>query len=209
MLSVEKKIEIFSFIKENISIDFEKDEFSSLTYVIFNNDTLMMRGFSIFGGMTKACLYHEVFGEYVAKFRTVERDYCEKEYQNYLLAKDNGLEKYFPYTDFLGEFCNIKFFIQEKAICNDDYISDQLYKNMYESYVGEPDLEELVESGYLADVVSDMDDEERLNCLYGCDCDDLIEFVNEYRINDLYEGNFGYIDNRLVIIDFSGFRGLE
>ena len=37
--------------------------------------------------------------------------------------------------------------------------------------------------------------------------DELTEFLEENYINDLHEGNFGYIGDRMVIVDFSGWRG--
>ena len=37
--------------------------------------------------------------------------------------------------------------------------------------------------------------------------DELFEFLNESDINDLHSGNIGYIGNRLVLIDYSGYHG--
>ena len=37
--------------------------------------------------------------------------------------------------------------------------------------------------------------------------ENLCNFLMDNRVGDLHEGNFGYIDDRMVIVDFSVWRG--
>ena len=50
----------------------------------------------------------------------------------------------------------------------------------------------------------DLEDTERIIGVFGED-EDLINFIIENDINDLHEGNFGIVDGKLVMTDFSGF----
>ena len=50
-----------------------------------------------------------------------------------------------------------------------------------------------------------MDDYEKVMLTFGDG--ELANFLQENKIGDLHEGNFGYICGHMVIVDFSGFIG--
>ena len=54
------------------------------------------------------------------------------------------------------------------------------------------------------DAADNLEDDVRAMLLF--DDEALVDFLLENCVNDLHEGNFGYIDGELVIIDFSGWR---
>ena len=177
----------------------------------FNEKSFGSYGFEYYNGVSKVCLFHDALENYVIKFGfsdiASQRDYCMIEYQNYQLAKENGFAAYFPYTDFLGNFDGVNFFIQERACCSEDDITSKWYENMrevMEDYHDESEDEDEINSR-VWDAVYDMDDIDRANLTF--EDDSFLDFLMEYEIGDLHEGNFGYIDDRIVIIDFSGWKG--
>lgn len=202
-LGVKEKREILSFIREEFSwcsAELLKRKSFVDMYYKHNMDT---RDFDFRIGCSKYCLMNPFFENYVIKFSLGSFDYCEREYKNYWAAVDNHLEEYFPYTVFLGDLNGLKLYIQEKAICDSETISSIWYNKIYEGYWSEEDAKEAAQSGEIWNMIDDLDDYERVEYVY--DDDKLWEFLDEYRINDLHEGNFGYVGERLVIIDFSGF----
>ena len=168
----------------------------------FQNCNLDAEGFGASGGVSKACIWHDDLVNWVIKVGFTDQgprrceDYAAKEYENYLLAVEAGLSYYFPETVFLGVFGGRPFYLQQYAECDEDQVSSEWYERLREQYYYE--CEEDVWA-----VIDGM-----------CDCDkaelsfhneELTEFLEENGINDLHEGNFGYIGDRMVIVDFSGY----
>lgn len=199
-ISFAEKENIFAMLKEDFNYSFKGCRFSDL----FTEADLYEKGYTYESGAVKYCIFHEDFGDFVVKFTTEPFDYCEREYTNYLAAVDAGLDYFFPYTDFLGEINGVKFFIQERAECDNEAISSIWYDNLREDYVSEEDEDEDIINEKIWDMIYDLEDDQRALYCFGNE-EKLIDFLGEYCINDLHEGNFGYIGDRLVIIDFSGF----
>jgi len=124
-------------------------------------------------GSTKLCF---IFKDITVKTYLRHPDYCDIEYNNYLLAKEQNLEMFFPETRFYKEFDGRKFFIQETAQ-EVDRVRNKTDDTRVQHY-----MSEYPES----------------------DVKRLIDFLHENKINDLRCENFGTIDGRHVIIDFSG-----
>jgi hypothetical protein len=163
------------------------------------DDFLRKQNIESFVGSSKACFWHPSLGDWVIKvgFRDLSEDYAEVEYKTYLKAQEHGLERYFPMTYFLGEFEETKFYLQQRAECVPEEVHSKLIGKVseigrYESYT-------------LAwDAADSLEDDVRAMLLF--DDEALVDFLLENCVNDLHEGNFGYIDGKLVIIDFSGWR---
>lgn len=170
----------------------------------FNLYSLQDKGYEHYSGAVKYCLVNEEFNGYVVKF-CIEKefDYCEREYNNYLAAVERGLERYFPYTDFLCKIGRFSLYIQEEAVVDEESITDIWVSAINESSGGCYEDNEEREYDSVWDYVDDTSDEERIAMTFKSD--ELENFCNEFVINDLHSGNFGYINDRLVIIDFSGF----
>lgn len=157
-------------------------------------------GFCYESGATKGVLI--IYDcDYVIKFNLPgeTRDYCGREYNNYLAAKEAGLAKYFAAVELLAEVRGITFYAQQKIECDEDADSD-IYNSLrerYESDGEDPDPDDLW------DEVDDMGDWERVELLFGNI--ELCRFINDRRINDLHNGNIGLLDGCRIIHDFSGF----
>lgn len=170
-----------------------------------DKNKLYALGFCFSSGMTKVCISHGDLEDWVLKAgftRGVSQNYARKEYEIYCLAEEVGLEYYFPETIYLGEFGGVPFYVQKMADCQEDAISADWYERLAETYDYYGD--EYTDSE-IWDVIYDMDDREKVMLCF--DDEDLADFLMENHIGDLHEGNFGYIDDRLVIVDFSGYRG--
>lgn len=163
------------------------------------DDFLRKQNIESFVGSSKACFWHPSLGDWVVKvgFQDLSENYAEAEYKTYLKAREHGLERYFPMTYFLGEFEETKFYLQQRAECVPEEVHSKLIGKVseigrYESYT-------------LAwDAADNLEDDVRAMLLF--DDEALVDFLLENCVNDLHEGNFGYIDGELVIIDFSGWR---
>lgn len=195
-----EKENIFAMLEEDFYCFFKGCSFHDF----FTEAGLCKKGYSYENGAVKYCIFHECFGDFVVKFTTEAFDYCEREYTNYLAAVNAGLDYFFPYTDFLGEINGVKFFIQEYAECDNEAISSIWYDSLREDCVSEEDEDEDIINEKIWNMIYDLEDDQRVLYCFGNE-EKLIDFLNEYCINDLHEGNFGYIGERLVIIDFSGY----
>lgn len=202
-ISLIEKNEIFSFVERYFSWCSKDIQFFDI-YNGFSKHNLFEKDFSYDSGAAKVCIFHPFFGDYVVKFCYEDFDYCEREYTNYLAAVENGLEEFFAFTDYLGIINGLRFYIQERCDCDAEAVSSIVYNSVKEDYVNENNESEDVVSERIWDVVYDLDDEAYVTYCFGFN-EELIDFLGEYAINDLHEGNFGYVDGQLVIIDFSGY----
>lgn len=157
-------------------------------------------------GATKYCIIPKD-SSFVFKWDRSGYDECEREYQNYLASKECGISVLFPKTEI---FCTIgrnTLYIQEKV----DFSADETPRKIYDKY---RNMTKTVKY----DLVSKVDDHcygntsidglwlKMLILLYGKKVTKKFEnFTNKYKINDLHRANVGYINNRPVVLDFSGF----
>ena len=91
----------------------------------------------------------------------------------------------------------IVFTIQEQCVCDEDEVYNSVYR-----YVEETNCEGLDKD----DIWAEVDYLSENGQLYEIfDDTALRSFICCHRINDLHQGNFGFIGNRLVMTDYSGF----
>ena len=111
-----------------------------------------------------------------------------------------SLARYFAETHFVCEIDGVTFVIQEKCDCDESMVYDSLGRYVRSTYEREC-------SEYTEDTIWD-----EVECL----CDEgrayemfedaaLAHFICSHYINDLHQGNFGFVGERLVMTDFSGF----
>ena len=164
-----------------------------------NEDFLWQRKIKWFIGSSKVCFWDRFLGDWVIKvgLRNLSMNYAEVEYEVYLEAKKCELEQYFPITIFLGELEGIKFYLQQRA----EYAPEQVHSKLIERV---SELEGYDSYTLAWNVADDLETEDRVMFLF--EDERLADFILSNGINDLHEGNFGYIDGELVIIDFSGWR---
>ena len=126
--------------------------------------------------------------------------YCEVEAENYKSAVSEGLAHYFAETIMIKKVGDVAFTVQEKCECDEDAIHDKLYDSLKRRYADQGEEKSN----------DDLWDEVNLICEDGC-CHEMFEdaelnaFVRRYYINDLHQANFGRINGRYVMIDYSGF----
>lgn len=203
-LSAEQKNDILKMMEENFFWCNRETFYDSSFYDEVIKYGIWEKGFEFNNGVVKYCISHPDFNGFVVKFCNYRFNYCEREYKNYLAAVEKGIEEFFPYTDFLGTMNGIDLYIQEKAVCDSDGVSSIWYHAIEEDYVNVYNESEDIVYGRIWDMISDLEDDQRAIYCFGYN-EKLLNFLGEYRINDLHEGNFGYTEDRLVIIDFSGF----
>lgn len=169
------------------------------------DEKLCKLGFGCGSGMTKACFWHEDLDEWVIKVGYTERvskDYARAEYENYKAAVEANLAYYFPFTDFLCESNGIEFFIQERAECDEEVVTSDWCDKLAIHYE-ENDID--FNPDYIWDEVYDMEDYDKIDLMFNDY--ELCAFLSAHKIGDFHEGNFGFIGDRTVICDFSGYAG--
>jgi hypothetical protein len=171
----------------------------------FYNNNLRGAGFRASGGATKVCITHNDLINWVIKVgytENVKKDYAAYEYEVYCAAEEAGLAQYFPKTLYLGEFYGRSFYVQQEADCNEDLVTSDWYERLRDQY--DEDGEEY-DPDCLWDELDCMEADGKARLCFGDEA--LCNFLWEHEVGDLHEGNFGYIQGCLVIVDFSGYQG--
>lgn len=171
----------------------------------FFNNGLDALGFGAAGGASKVCIWHNDLCSWVIKVGYTEKvviDYAAREYEVYTLAEEAGLAHYFPKTEFLGEFYGRAFYVQEYAECDENQVTSDWYERVSDRF---EELGEEYDSDTIWCEIDCLDDWEKVElCFHN---EKLCNFLMDNRVGDLHEGNFGYIGDRMVIVDMSGWRG--
>lgn len=153
--------------------------------------------YEIFNGACKGVIVFDDT-DYVIKFDYYgSQSYCKMEAEYYADAVKAGLELYFAETHIITEVDGIVFTIQEQCVCDEDEVYNSAHR-----YVEEKDCCDLNEDD-IWDEVYEMCEDGRLYEIF--DDAALRSFISRHYINDLHQGNFGFIGGRLVMTDFSGF----
>ncbi len=131
-----------------------------------------------------------------AKNEVDDWDYCLREFEVYLAAKERNLEKFFPETLYLGDYHGLPIYAAEEM--NDYYSGKRVecgsnYSNtistQHDFILSAEHIEELFESGAI---------EEEIHSL--------LDFFTECNVGDFHNGNFGWDkEGHLRFIDFSDF----
>ena len=137
-------------------------------------------------------------------------DYCKSEEIIYNKAKANGLGTFFAEIEQIGKIKSIPIYVQRKAVIFEDvhYPEDDEEENLNECEISifktiTAKYPDLVEDEYLP--LSWMKD---FIFSYGeLAFDKLYSFLSDNNIQDLHSENIGYICERPVLVDFSGFEG--
>ena len=137
-------------------------------------------------------------------------DYCKSEEIIYNKAKANGLDTFFAEIEQIGKIKSIPIYVQRKAVIFEDvyYPEDDEEENLNEHEISifktiTTKYSDLVEDEYLP--ISWMKD---FIFSYGeLAFDKLYNFLSDNNIQDLHSENIGYICERPVLVDFSGFEG--
>lgn len=161
-------------------------------------------GFDVKSGSSKLCFLHDDLCDWAIKVGYSSKlncDYAKREYEMYCLAEEYGFAYYFPKTIYLGEYGGRPFYLQELADCDEYQVSSTWFEKLCDGYIEEGND---YDNDSVWDEVDALDDWERVELLFGDR--KLCQFLWDNDINDLHEGNFGWIGDKIVIVDFSGWR---
>lgn len=127
-------------------------------------------------------------------------DYCDIEVERYKVFKKYGLEKFFAETQFLGSYHDFDFYIQQKVTPHN--------RNSHKKQHSKETENSAKRLRFAADETFNL--EWLMNAIdyYGEDeVEELVDFLgdNNY-LSDYHGGNLGYIEDRPVILDYSGFE---
>lgn len=131
-----------------------------------------------------------------AKNEIDDWDYCLREFEVYLAAKERNLEKFFPETLYLGDYHGLPIYAAEEMndYYNGSYISKgsnycNTISRQYNFKISATHIEEFLEGGVTEEEVRS-----------------LLTFLIECNVGDFHNGNFGWDEEgHLRLIDFSDF----
>lgn len=150
------------------------------------------------------CYYNSAYGEYECCYFTGADtdngwDYCEAEANKYERAEEEGLAQCFVKTKKIGDIDGYPIYTQELA---------DIYKSIdYQSSHTEEDSRQVSS-------ICNSNNFYMFNIEWLSDAfhyygekmfHKLLEFIRTVGINDLHDGNIGYIGNRPVLVDYSSF----
>lgn len=140
-----------------------------------------------------------------AMFTGFHRNYCARESHNFQQAVCADLGEFFAPTYYVGKFYGIDFYCMRKVETNYDDMSERAYEIYCSSSRARIEWEESSSSDYF-----DSGDVYAAQLLfinfYGEETfNKLDNFCCEHNINDLHVANCGYLDGKLVYIDYGGF----
>ena len=184
---------------------------SSSNPLSVREDVLSESGIIIKSGATKIVMLMEELDGWVLKtnFHHRRYDYCQREALNYLRAMEEEVDEYFAECYWFARAGSMDFYIQKRV--ETGCWVEQTVKEYFEEYAGSElgycaeDYE--TEEEYwdaLSDAVENLEDTDRAAAVF-CWDSRLSDFIIERDINDLHEGNYGRVDDRFYIIDYSGF----
>ena len=159
----------------------------------------------IAGGASKVAFWtDESDSVFKIGFNKLRRDYCGLEAAHFAEAKELGLEEFFAATEFVMYYNSVKVYVAERAEVSLERLSSDLYEKLESDGMAEDQIRDTIDEAdscceFMEWLLPYYSDEDRVSKLF--------DFLNEADINDLHSGNIGYIGNRLVLIDYSGYRG--
>ncbi len=138
-----------------------------------------------------------------------EWDYCQVECDIYALAEEEAVEDFFAKTECIGFIHNYPIYVQEIAkIYKDIYPFRETEETEYRKKYTEEDYEKIDSLCYNHNY-------DYFNKYWLCDAfkyygeirgEEFLQFIKNVRVEDLHKANIGYIGDRPVIIDYSGFN---
>ena len=144
------------------------------------------------------------------------KDYCEIETENYSLAQEiPEISVFFAKSQFLFEFRGVPIYLMDKAKCNESEIEDRAFTsglahyeklNKFQKNINKKDFftfsDKFVHScdeDRIHDLLVEQWGEEVVNIFW--------EFCENNCINDLHFGNWGILNDKVVLVDYSGYYG--
>lgn len=154
-------------------------------------------------GCTRYVFWNETDCDYVYKVNFKEApDYCKKEAENYELARECGIEDMFAECAYVLTYEGRDIYAMEFADVDDNQTCSDLREKMESvSHLSEEEIDDIFYDIDGCDVVGEL-----LNYYYSLSMIKRFDWLcRRNQINDIHDSNVGYINNRLVIIDYAGY----
>ena len=203
MFNKEDWLKFFEDNKEEI---IEKELMKSLYKMGDYIDDKTNEDFDWDSGASKYCIIPKNC-PFVFKWDKIGENECEREYQNYIASLEYGLTMLFPKTEVFYTIGRWTIYIQEKV----DFSAGSVPRKQFDKYIKmtcnvKLDLVCKVNNHCFGPTNIDSLWLKMLILLYGKKITKKFEkFTNDFKINDLHMDNIGYINNRPVVLDFSGY----
>ena len=128
-------------------------------------------------------------------------NYCQAEYEKFLLAKEAGLEECFAKIEKIGDIFGHPIYIQEIAD-----IHDKDYDISHSNHTEEDEKDAAEYCSFKEKYLNQTWAGEAI-AYYGKDFfQKIVDFISDNRISDLSTSNIGYIKGRHVLVDYSNFN---
>lgn len=129
-------------------------------------------------------------------------DYCEAEAWFYNKAKENGVEVCFAETRLLGFVDGHPIYTQPLATIYSDYYTSSRKTHTLEEKISTKEACKRIDGwcfnvDWLTDFILFFGDDMFQN---------FMNFIKEYGVDDLHNGNVGYVDGVPVLVDYSGYN---
>ena len=174
-------------------------------------------------GATKLVIISSEADNWVFKipFNDYKSNYCQREADIYEMAvkskyskdqlindavvsSDNeNIGEFFAPCYFLENYDDVRIYVMERA----EMTYGRLYSDLYERLSNEGRSDEEAEE--ILEEVEDCNEYVEWLFPYYTNCekfDALTRFLESAHVNDLHSGNIGYINDHVVLIDYSGFH---
>lgn len=166
----------------------------------FNITELWDNGIEYNCGCTKHVFWLDDYCDYVFKI-DIDNKYCEKEYEIYQKAKEAGISNLFAEIYYIGQIFGKNIYAMDYAYVSEDDIENDYYKKNYEFGLTDDEIEENLSELNSEDIVLSL-----FKFYYSVNIiEKLAKFISQNQLGDFHGENVGYIDNRLVFIDYSGY----
>ena len=161
--------------------------------------------------------------DYIIKFCPREEgyDYCAREVEIYEEAKEHGYGDKFAWCAHLfeydfNEYTSLDVYVMEWCQCSYDMIDDEMDDWHYTRFCSSNGITKGDDDAYerYTDSRDNCDEtysERMLEWAFDCwggeysSSSDFVIFMRNMFINDIHAGNWGWCNNRLVLVDYSGY----
>lgn len=207
--------EYFSCILDDFFLILDKED-SFLDEDIINIDEFVEseRAYDVDAGISKGAIIikdsSNPYSNKVLKFNLDYidgeeswEDFCAKEYENYLKAKEAKLDFLFAPVEPALFYKGRQFYTQDKVSFSNKISyeeSDEVISSSSINYSDDYRYDFRICERFVASVIS----------YYGEEiCQKLFTFLKDNKINDIHDGNWGLINGAPVVFDYSGFSEEE
>ena len=186
-------------------------------------DDLCEAGYQVCSGYCRAVIFHEDW-DYVLKFTynqdkmydknneyLGELDYCANEAFVYQEALKVGLADYFAECICIGQVGEINFYLMTRCDCDEDRVYSGSCDAAFRVFCEENGYDHEHASNAVYDEFDDYycDDDDNIfefaREQWGSVADRVKNFCSEMGVNDIHCGNWGFLGEQLIIIDYAGY----